>query len=329
MKDLKRFTWTVALIALLIVPILAHSQESSIRIIVETAKVRLDPDPDSKIITSVPMGAILKVTLKKGEWYLAELPRNEQGITVTGYLHISDVELLSDAPTQKDVAPPPPQQRQAPPPPPPPGTYGTAAKKGGFKIMGGLSMANVAFEDDGDVTDKPTYKMGFIAGVGYEHGFSPNLFVEVDALYHQKGFKFEDKGTDYETKLVLKTDVLSVPILVKYKFSEGTSPYVAGGFEGSFVLSSNVDLTETILMDGEVVSEEKTSEDVKEFTKSTDFGLVFGGGLEFSMGKTNLVIDGRYYMGLSNSLDTGDEGEDASDAWIKSRAFVVMLGLRF
>ncbi|MBW1789919.1 MAG: outer membrane beta-barrel protein [Deltaproteobacteria bacterium] len=340
MKDFKLFLLIAALIVLMISPALAQSGQSKVRIIIEKANVRLEPDPDSKIITSVPMGAILAVTFQKGEWFMAELPKNEQGITITGYLHISDVEVISGAaPQQKTVAPPPPQpvqtQTQAPPPPPP--MYDTQ-KKGGFKIMGGLSMANVSFPSDPDVTEKPKYRMGFIAGIGYEFNLAPSFAVEVNALYHQKGFKYEEKSSEsiqigddiytYEDKLIMKTDELSVPILLKYKFPGSVAFYLAGGFEVAFVLSNKADYTGTTYKNGAVDNEEKSSTDVKEFTSSMDYGAVFGGGIGFAMGKSNLVIDARYYLGLANLLDNSSLDE-TSDDWLKSRAIVIMLGLAF
>ncbi|HEY6109542.1 MAG TPA: porin family protein [Gemmatimonadales bacterium] len=39
-------------------------------------------------------------------------------------------------------------------------------------------------------------------------------------------------------------------------------------------------------------------------TKSLDYGLVFGGGLGFALGKGEALIDGRYNLGLAKVLDT-------------------------
>ena len=152
--------------------------------------------------------------------------------------------------------------------------------------------------------------------------------IEVDGLYHQKGFKYEEKSADFDTKLVMKVDQVSVPIMVKYIFPGSTAFYLAGGFEVAFVLSSKADVTETIYVDGAVDSEEKTSTDVKDFTSSTDYGAVFGAGIILPMGNSKLVIDGRYYLGMANMLDFGEEAA-SSDDWVRSRAIVVMLGLAF
>ena len=345
MKKTFKVPLIFALLLLLALPVLAQTGKGRVRIIVESASLRLEPQPDSKIVTSIPMGAVLDFTLQSGEWFLVELPRNQQGITITGYLHQSHVEVLSQAPRQQQATPPPPPVQTQPQPQPQtqPPAYPTAyrtGKRGGFKILGGVSLSNVSYKDDPDVTEKPGNRMGIIGGIGYEFLLASSLAVEVDVLYHQRGLKYEEMrdtsfqdGEDtytYEDKLVLKTETVSVPILLKYRFSPGPSPYVAAGFEGAMVLSNNADYTGTTYKNGTVDNEDKSSTDIKEYTKSVDYGLVFGAGIELALGGANLVIDGRYYMGLANMLDTTSLGEGATDDdWIKSKAIVVMLGLKF
>ncbi len=63
-----------------------------VRIIATTANVRLKPNLQSKIISSVPLGAILEVQNKEGDWYLVMLPVTQGGFNVTGYIHQSVVE---------------------------------------------------------------------------------------------------------------------------------------------------------------------------------------------------------------------------------------------
>jgi outer membrane protein W len=207
--------------------------------------------------------------------------------------------------------------------------------------MGGLSLANVSFKDDPQVTVDPTNRRGFIAGVGYEFAMTPSLVLEIDALYFQKGFKYEEMrgaqiqiGNDtytYEDRIVMKTDVISVPALLKLRLGTGAFiPYVGAGFEGAFVLSNKVDYTGVTYKNGEVDSEEKSTEDVKEYTESFDYGPVFNAGLEFGMGSTRLVVDGRYHLGMANMLKLDDVQEDVNDdSWIKSKAWVLMVGLKF
>ena len=55
-----------------------------------------------------------------------------------------------------------------------------------------------------------------------------------------------------------------------------------------------------------------------------DYGLVFGASMEFGMGMMKLIFDARYSMGLANILDDHEE-----DQYLKNRAFVLMVGLKF
>ena len=58
-------------------------------------------------------------------------------------------------------------------------------------------------------------------------------------------------------------------------------------------------------------------------TKATDFGLVFGGGLEILYSRLTVQLDARYNLGLTNLNDA----EDASEVSVKSRGWSFMLGL--
>jgi hypothetical protein len=55
-----------------------------------------------------------------------------------------------------------------------------------------------------------------------------------------------------------------------------------------------------------------------------DFGLVFGAGVAFPLGSVQLIIDGRYDLGLSDINDY--EGDTES---IKNKAWQFMAGVGF
>ena len=60
------------------------------------ANIRLKPTTQSEAISKVPIGAVLDVIKKEGEWYLVKLPPDEKGIVVTGYIHQSIVEVVEE-----------------------------------------------------------------------------------------------------------------------------------------------------------------------------------------------------------------------------------------
>jgi len=71
------------------------SQEKiEIRVIAQQAVIRLHADPDSPVISPVPMGAKLDVKEKKGNWYLVSFIK--EGLTVEGYILQDSVEVIKD-----------------------------------------------------------------------------------------------------------------------------------------------------------------------------------------------------------------------------------------
>lgn len=71
------------------------SQEKiEIRVIAQQAVIRLHPDPDSPVISPVPMGAKLDVKEKKGNWYHVSFIK--EGLTVEGYILQDSVEVIKD-----------------------------------------------------------------------------------------------------------------------------------------------------------------------------------------------------------------------------------------
>jgi hypothetical protein len=55
--------------------------------------------------------------------------------------------------------------------------------------------------------------------------------------------------------------------------------------------------------------------------KDTDYGLVFGGGVDFELGPGELTVDARYTLGLAKIYDSGID--------VNNRVISVMLGYSF
>lgn len=171
----------------------------------------------------------------------------------------------------------------------------------GFKVMAGGHLSKYAVEPEGaGVVWKN--KMGFLIGGGIELFSVPHISLEIEGLYFRKGSKVEIIGVEGDYTL----DVISVPALVKVKIMPGPSPYVLGGGEFSYILTHKLD-----------------DLDIKDETKSFDYGLVFGAGYEMSMPGASLFFEGRYYLGINNILKDPDPGES-----LKTKALVVIVGIK-
>ena len=71
---------------------------------------------------------------------------------------------------------------------------------------------------------------------------------------------------------------------------------------------------------GILASAKMEDEDIKDYVKSTDFGIAGGVGFTYDIETVKILLEGRYTLGLT-SID--DSGEDAD---VKNGNFAVMAG---
>jgi cellobiose-specific phosphotransferase system component IIB len=169
----------------------------------------------------------------------------------------------------------------------------------------GVKVGGVDSTLTGDITNMKS-KVGLAAGAFVEIPVVSQLSVQPEVMYVMKGAKVDSSLVDAKYKI----DVLEIPVLLKWKFSTESAKVVPSVFVGpsiGFKLSAK-----------EVV--EDKSADIQNI-KSTDFGLVFGAGVEFS----KFTVDARYDLGLTN-LNNADNKDDYS---VKNAAFLLCVGYKF
>jgi opacity protein-like surface antigen len=171
----------------------------------------------------------------------------------------------------------------------------------GFKLMGGGHLTKYAVLPE-VVDEELNYKVGFMVGGGIELFSVPNISLDVDGFYSRKGSKVKIGAVENEFVL----DVISITPVVRVKLLPGPSPYVLGGGEFSYILTHKLD---------EV--------DIKDQTKSYDYGLVFGAGYQLATPGASLFIEGRYHHGLANILKDPAPGDS-----IKTKGLVIVVGLK-
>jgi len=172
----------------------------------------------------------------------------------------------------------------------------------GVKFMVGGHLAKYAVEPEGAGVEWKN-KMGFLVGGGIELFSVPHISLDIDGFYFRKGSKVEVIGVERDYTL----DVISITPLVRVKFLPGPSPYVLGGGEFSYILTHKLD-----------------GVDIKNTTKSFDYGVIFGAGYEMSMPGASLFFEGRYHLGVANILkDPLDP-----DASLKTKALLVIVGIK-
>jgi len=89
---------TVSLLVILLILMApsVFSNSTKVRVISSSASIMLKPSPKSTEISQVPLGVVLDVIKKEGDWFYIKLPPNEKGLVVTGYIHQNNVEVIKE-----------------------------------------------------------------------------------------------------------------------------------------------------------------------------------------------------------------------------------------
>jgi len=183
---------------------------------------------------------------------------------------------------------------------------------GGLKA--GMNIANIHGDNVEDVWDS---KIGICAGGFITCSLSDLFAIQPELLFTMKGSKAEGEVEGEPAKLTMKLNYLEIPVLAKLLIpTPGTvrpSLFVGPSLAIKLTGKGKVEYA------GE--SEEADIEDVK----STDFGLVFGGGVDFALGQGKLTVDARYTLGLT----TTREPEDGEEVDVKNGVISIMVGYSF
>ncbi|MEW6412903.1 MAG: porin family protein [Candidatus Zixiibacteriota bacterium] len=174
----------------------------------------------------------------------------------------------------------------------------------GFKA--GLNLANLT----GDVENNKAM-MTFGGGAFAKFMVAPQIFIKPEVVYMMKGTKGD--SDDFDEKM--KFNYIEIPVLLGYQFpTQGSvSPSLFVGPAVGILMSAKYEL-------------EGVEVDIKDFTKSTDFGLVLGGGVDFGLGTSGkLAFDARYTVGLTNLNDD----VDADEFEFKNTVFSFFVGYAF
>jgi opacity protein-like surface antigen len=331
------FIGLMLLVLILIVnPLFVSASDVKVRVAVEEADIRLNPDMTGTVITTVPLGAVLDVRNKKGDWFEVNLPPDDRGFVRQGFIHSSLVEVISDKPQEKEPEPKPVRIPQVQPQREEPRqVYQTQPKyrvmDSGtkFKLLGGLSLGSEYHSDtdyQGYYEDEwRKYQMGLVGGIGIESGGT--IGVEMDVLYFQKGVKYQASvsqgGETIDADVSLVIDEISAPIMLKLKFMPGTTPFLLAGGEIAYILSSKINWS----YDLSSGYSESGTEDVIESINRLDYGVVFGAGFELYTGATSFVIEARYHYGLANLIK--EEERTTPDEYGKTKTIAFMAGIKF
>ena len=178
---------------------------------------------------------------------------------------------------------------------------------GGLKA--GMNIANL----HGDGVEGFGYesKMGFCAGGFITFKVANIIAIQPEILYTQKGTKWEEEFVGETWKITYNFNYLEIPILLKVimPIQGMIKPHLFVGPYFAYNLTAKVKTRYNGL-------------DFDEVIKDSDFGAVFGGGIDFGLPAGKIVFDARYSLGLT-TID--EEGSSA----VKNNVFSFMLGYAF
>ncbi|MFC2157953.1 outer membrane beta-barrel protein [Acidobacteriota bacterium] len=173
-----------------------------------------------------------------------------------------------------------------------------------FKLLFGLNLSNFR----GTEETQWNFKMGFQGGIGIEFDLSNKMLVEFNVMYMKKGSV--DRSTSPYQKYAL--NVISVPVLIRVKLFNGSSPYAVTGIELANKLSYSLK------------EQESEPVDLGGTIKGLDYGIIFGGGYEIELEEELfLFFELRYHLGMRNLLIDPLDGLSR-----KTSAVVLFIGIR-
>ncbi|MEO5800900.1 MAG: porin family protein [Gemmatimonadales bacterium] len=182
------------------------------------------------------------------------------------------------------------------------------AAQGHFGVVAGVVSSNLTVSSSGASLSFKS-RTGFAAGVSMVHAISKDLEFAPELLYVQKGSKF----TDGSETASLKVSYAELPLLFRAKFgTAATRPFVmagpAIGVKASCKVSGSSGST----------SVSSDCDDLDVNVKSTDVGLMFGGGVAAK----RFSVSVRYDLGLTNVAKDPDPGTK-----VKNKALLAMVGI--
>ena len=318
-------------------------QTTILKVKVQTANVRSEPDLNAAVVKTLRFGTILEASMKIGEWYEI-IVDDESGNKISAFINSNVVNVIGGEAKPVEV----PQQPAAAPVYEQPTGY-VAPKTysgGGIRLFGGLTSSNITYDksrlqeaEGGQAFDQYIKsRLGPMGGIGYEAG--SRFSLEFDVMYMPKGVKFQGQydataegGGKINFDLDMAINEISVPVFIKIKILPGSTPFFFGGGEVGYVLSGKV--ISSVTSNGETQKDEQDllkDDNGESSLNRIDFGLVLGGGYEMNLGGMRLTIEARYYMGLANLLKQTKASEDGgakSSDYFHSKALVILGGIKF
>jgi hypothetical protein len=179
------------------------------------------------------------------------------------------------------------------------------------------------------------YRNSFRAGLFLSFNLSKTFSLQTELYGCSKGLNFFSDHAGLEWKNKHEIFYLEFPLLLKYKipYKGPSRPSIFLGPYAGRKINSRV----TNIFDNESEYMIDIQDDLEDCAKKWDFGIVFGGNVEYDLCFGTVVVDIRYIYGLSNinrdSLALSDKlnltNVFRENDKIKNRVLGIMIGFVF
>ncbi|MBN2571295.1 MAG: PorT family protein [Ignavibacteriales bacterium] len=164
-------------------------------------------------------------------------------------------------------------------------------------IRAGVNLSSNSFEPELEsITTKN--ESGLIGGLYFTFNFG--IFsLQSEVLYSQKGSKLESNTSLFNLNRQISLSYLEFPLLIKYNIPTSKNSQI-NIFTGP---SFGINLNSKYTIDEIDSSYEKN---IKDETKATEVGWIFGLGFNLTFNKVTISIDCRYNYGFTKSAYLND-----------------------
>jgi hypothetical protein len=166
-----------------------------------------------------------------------------------------------------------------------------AADRGGWFVFAGPALSDLSIPV---VSGDKGYRMGFLAGAGYEVPVNGALSLLVQALYTTGGTHVDTSET---SDMTYAGNAVVVPVMLRIKPGRGSAPFLTAGGYAGWMFSPRLEI-DTGGSSSEVPINQA---DLRSFL----YGVAAGAGFELKLGTAGMFVEAIYSYGLSNLAKTG------------------------
>lgn len=186
-------------------------------------------------------------------------------------------------------------------------------------LEAGLNISTLRIDDPSEPNLEVESRTGFLFGAFLECGGASWFSLKAEAVYSRNGARI--KGDE---PVEIDLDYIRVPVLVLARLGasdSGLRPTVFAGPQVSFETRCRLEGQQ----DGASQSLACDSDQLVDpfDTNLVEFGLVFGGGIQWPLGSFKAHADARYNLGLSNV----NAGSNASVVGVNNRGWSFTFGV--